>query len=58
MPKWLSSLLIVAGIFALVGLAFVPRFIEVNVVIADNSTSNLHAPADHSAPAPVAKPED
>jgi hypothetical protein len=51
-------LLIVAGIFALVGLAFVPRFIEVNVVIADNSTSNLHAPADHSAPAPVAKPED
>lgn len=58
MPKWLSSLLIVAGFFALVGLAFIPRFIEVNVVVADNPTRNLQAPADHGAPAPVAKPED
>jgi len=58
MPNWLSSLLIVAGFVALVGLAFVPRFIEVNVVISDNSTRNLQAPADHSAPAPVIKPED
>ncbi|MFN3959863.1 MAG: hypothetical protein ACK4NP_08120 [Parvularculaceae bacterium] len=58
MPRWLSSLVIVAGFFALVGLALFPRFIEVNVVFADNSTRNLHAPGDHSAPAPVTKPED
>jgi hypothetical protein len=57
-PKWLSSLLIAAGFFALVGLAFFPRFLEVHVVITDNSTNTFGAPGDHSAPAPIADPEE
>ncbi len=58
MPKWLSSLLIAAGFFALIGLAFFPRFVEVHIVIMDNSTNTFGAPGDHSAPAPIARPQD
>lgn len=58
MPKWLSAILIVAGFFALFGLAFLPRNLEVNVTITDNSTKNFHAPGDHSAPAPIADPQE
>ncbi|MDZ7627650.1 MAG: hypothetical protein U5J99_04470 [Parvularculaceae bacterium] len=56
MPKWLSSLVIAAGFFALVGLAFIPRFVEVHITITDNSTKTVGAPGDHSAPAPIAQP--
>jgi hypothetical protein len=31
MPRWLSSLLIVIGFLALIGLAFVPRSVNVEV---------------------------
>lgn len=58
MPKWLSSLLIAAGFFALVGLAFFPRFLEVHVTITDNSSKTFGAPGDHSAPAPIPEPDD
>lgn len=56
-PKWLSSLLIAGGFFALVGLAFFPRIFELHIVITDNSTNTFGAPGDHSAPAPIAEPE-
>ena len=41
MPKWLSSTLIAFGFFALVGLAFLPREVEVTVTnnIKSNATS-------------------
>lgn len=41
MPKWLSSTLIACGFFALVGLAFLPREIEVTVTnnVKNTSTS-------------------
>lgn len=58
MPKWLSSLLITAGFLALVGLAFFPRIFELHIVITDNSTNTFGAPGDHSAPAPIAEPEE
>ena len=58
MPKWLSSLLIAAGFFALVGLAFFPRFLEVHVVITDNSTNTIGGVGDHDAPAPIKPPEE
>ncbi len=58
MPKWLSSFLIIAGFLALVGLAFLPRNVEVAVTITDNSERSGTAPADHGAPAPIANPED
>lgn len=58
MPKWLSSFLIIAGFLALVGLAFMPRNVEVAVTITDNSERTGAAPADHGAPAPIAGPED
>jgi hypothetical protein len=57
-PKWLSSLLIVAGFFAIVGLAFMPRILEVHVVIYDQSTNTFGGPGDHGAPAPIAPPEE
>ncbi len=38
MPKWVSILLIVAGFFALVGLAFLPRVVEINIEINDSSS--------------------
>lgn len=58
MPKWVSTLPVVAGFFALVGLAFLPRNLEVDVILTDNSTSTFGARGDHSAPAPIADPED
>ncbi len=58
MPKWLSSLLIAAGFFALVGLAFFPRTVEVNIEITDNSRDEEHYAAPHDAPAPIAAPEE
>jgi hypothetical protein len=58
MPKWLSFLLITAGFFALVGLAFLPRVLEVHVVINDHSTNTFGAPGDHGAPAPIGPPEE
>lgn len=51
MPRWLQSTLTVLGFLALVGLAFMPRFVEVNVVITDQSVHEHHGPADHGAPA-------
>jgi len=56
--RWLSAMLIIAGFLALVGLAFLPRNLEVNVTITDNSTKNFRAPGGHSAPAPIADPEE
>lgn len=41
MPKWVSILLIVAGFFALVGLAFLPRVVEINIEINDSSTHGV-----------------
>ena len=58
MPKWVATLLIVAGFFALVGLAFLPRNLEIDVIITDNSTNTFGARGDHSAPAPIADPEE
>jgi hypothetical protein len=57
MPKWLSALLIVAGFFALVGLAFFPRTIEVNIEIIDNSRDEAHYPGPHDEAAPLSAPE-
>lgn len=33
MPKWLSTTMIVIGFLALVGLAFFPRNVEINVTV-------------------------
>lgn len=41
MPKWVSILLVVAGFFALVGLAFLPHVVEVNIEINDSSTHGV-----------------
>ena len=41
MPKWVSILLVVAGFFALVGLAFLPRVVEVNIEINDSSSHGV-----------------
>jgi hypothetical protein len=57
-PKWLSSLLIVAGFFAIVGLAFMPRNLEVEVIITDHSKNTFGAPGDHSLAAPIPEPEE
>jgi hypothetical protein len=56
MPKWLSSLLIVVGLLALIGLAFMPRNIEVTVItnVNDSDTTIVGGDYDnsHTAPAP------
>lgn len=57
MPKWLSALLIVAGFFALVGLAFLPRTINVNIEITDNSTSEVFHTGAHDMAEPKVAPE-
>jgi hypothetical protein len=52
-PKWVSILLIVAGFFAIVGLAFVPRVLEINIEINDSSTHGVVG-TPHAEPAPPA----
>ena len=54
MPKWLSSLLIVVGFLALVGLAFLPRTIEVNVVTNVDDSDIHHGDYLNHAPPPAA----
>ncbi|MBY0423158.1 MAG: hypothetical protein K2Q06_12705 [Parvularculaceae bacterium] len=50
MPRWVSTTLIVIGFLALVGLAFVPRNVAVNVTInADDRDVSGH---EHAEPAP------
>lgn len=41
MPKWVSVLLVIAGFFALIGLAFLPRVVEVNIEINDSSSHGV-----------------
>lgn len=41
MPKWVSILLVIAGFFALIGLAFLPRIVEVNIEINDSSSHGV-----------------
>lgn len=43
MPKWLSSLLVAAGFLALVGLAFLPRSLSINIEINDTSSHHTIA---------------
>lgn len=57
MPKWLSALLIVVGFFALVGLAFFPRTINVNIEITDNSTSEVFHTGAHDTAVPIVDSE-
>ena len=56
MPKWLSSFLIVIGFLALIGLAFLPRTIEVTVTtnVDDRDTMIVGGDYDnsHSSAAP------
>ena len=56
MPKWLSSFLIVIGFMALIGLAFLPRTIDVTVTtnVDDRDTMIVGGDYDtsHSSVAP------
>ena len=48
MPKWLSSTLIACGFFALVGLAFLPREIEVTVTNNVKNTSSTEKTVNYN----------
>ena len=50
MPRWVSTTLIVIGFLAIVGLAFMPRHVEVNVTI--NSDDRVVTGQEHAAPVP------
>jgi hypothetical protein len=48
MPRWLVSTIIVLGFFALIGLAFLPRNVTVNIEIIDQSEVHHHPKAPHA----------
>lgn len=60
MPKWLSSLLITIGFLALIVLAFMPGYVEVNVTTNNvaYSSSSSHKTVNHNGPVALGQLKD
>ena len=57
MPKWLSAALIIIGFLALIGLAFLPRTIEVNVTTTVDDRAYSYVGGDNTLHQPPASDE-